>query len=856
VEDNKLLLSELYTAYFGRAPDADGLAYWENEMQTDHMDYDAIAKNWSNEQPEFIATYGTNVSHADFVTQVYKNVLGRTPDAAGLDYWVSDMENGILDTSQMVQAVVAGAKANTGSAEDAQFLNNRAQVGVSFADAGINDLNFAKEVISTVSLDTNTVKIVDSVIEIVAKGIEKAGSESAADLTAATKTLKSVQTMLKDTTDADTLSSNLSNLKTIMETTAKKVEDGTVSDVAAILKATSKVVDAATVDATYIEHPDVLAASIVDNPTTVENSATHIIDDDNDNATTNTTVYYSSPGDTTPPTVNLQYSTDNGKTYQTTADVKDSDTLKIKATFSEPIDDTSGATITIDNSILAAQAMTKVSSTVYTYDLNVPSGDISNATVTIGAAKDASGNTINTAPTHAVFNIDNTAPTANVSATTVSQNDTVSVQSSEAGKAYLVNSDVTVNGLSSVLSANDDQYNSVAIATANTPTNLSTSGLKEGTYGLYTVDNAGNLSNVSQFNVTVDTTKPTVTAQNAYPNTKTLVLTTSEAVTGTPNSSDFSVNINDKANTVTNVAVNGTSITLTLATTIQANDTVTVSYSGSAISDIPGNIMDSIDTPLNVSVESDNTAPTVTTVSSTANDASYGIGDTIPITVKFSEAVNVTGTPQLTLETGNTDRTVDYVSGSGSDTLTFNYTVQSGDTSTDLAYKSTAALSLNSGTIKDAAGNIATLTLPALDNANSLGAQKAIVVDGTVPTVVTVGGATTPSDGDKLGNNGSAFDNIVLDFSEDVKVVDGITLADHIKVVAPAGSDDQLIAFNASINDGNLVIDLDEKDTDITGVDNQSIYINFDNNTLQDNAGNMVVGIDNSTDYNLYLSVI
>ena len=73
--------------------------------------------------------------------------------------------------------------------------------------------------------------------------------------------------------------------------------------------------------------------------------------------------------------------------------------------------------------------------------------------------------------------------------------------------------------------------------------------------------------------------------------------------------------------------------------------------------------------------------------------------------------MTVTGTPQLTLETGDTDRDVDYASGSGSTTLTFTYTVQSGDTSSDLDYKATTSLGLNSGTIKDAAGNAATLTL-------------------------------------------------------------------------------------------------------------------------------------------------
>ena len=36
------------------------------------------------------------------------------------------------------------------------------------------------------------------------------------------------------------------------------------------------------------------------------------------------------------------------------------------------------------------------------------------------------------------------------------------------------------------------------------------------------------------------------------------------------------------------------------------------------------------------------------------------------------------GTPQLTLETGGSDAVVDYSSGTGSNTLTFNYTIGAG----------------------------------------------------------------------------------------------------------------------------------------------------------------------------------
>ena len=69
------------------------------------------------------------------------------------------------------------------------------------------------------------------------------------------------------------------------------------------------------------------------------------------------------------------------------------------------------------------------------------------------------------------------------------------------------------------------------------------------------------------------------------------------------------------------------------------------------------------------------------------------IGETIDITVTFDEAVVVTGTPQLTLETGGSDAVVDYSSGTGSTVLTFVYTVASGHVSSDLDYVGTSSLS-------------------------------------------------------------------------------------------------------------------------------------------------------------------
>jgi flagellar hook assembly protein FlgD len=125
--------------------------------------------------------------------------------------------------------------------------------------------------------------------------------------------------------------------------------------------------------------------------------------------------------------------------------------------------------------------------------------------------------------------------------------------------------------------------------------------------------------------------------------------------------------------------------------------------------------------------------PSVTGVDATSPDGSYYGGDSIEITVSFTEPVTVNtagGTPRLLLETGSTDRYASYSSGSGTSTLRFTYTVQKRDSSGDLDYASTNALKLNGGSIRDLASNSADLTLPAPGTPGSLGSNRDLVVVG------------------------------------------------------------------------------------------------------------------------------
>ena len=142
-----------------------------------------------------------------------------------------------------------------------------------------------------------------------------------------------------------------------------------------------------------------------------------------------------------------------------------------------------------------------------------------------------------------------------------------------------------------------------------------------------------------------------------------------------------------------------------------------------------------------INVDSSTAAPLPAT-------STYTTGANIAITVTFSSNVNVDmtgGTPTLLLETGFNDRAAIYVSGSGTTTLTFNYTVGAGDASGDLDYVSSNSLLLNGGSITGAAGD-AILTLPNPGAVNSLGANKNIVIDNQLSPAVTINQAGTQSD--------------------------------------------------------------------------------------------------------------
>lgn len=79
----------MYDTTLGRLPDRAGLAYWDRLLEDGATTLRGMADAFTG-SAEFNARYGALGDRA-FVETLYRNTLDREPDAAGVDFWVSQL---------------------------------------------------------------------------------------------------------------------------------------------------------------------------------------------------------------------------------------------------------------------------------------------------------------------------------------------------------------------------------------------------------------------------------------------------------------------------------------------------------------------------------------------------------------------------------------------------------------------------------------------------------------------------------------------------------------------------------------------------------------------------------------------
>jgi len=306
----------------------------------------------------------------------------------------------------------------------------------------------------------------------------------------------------------------------------------------------------------------------------------------------------------------------------------------------------------------------------------------------------------------------------------------------------------------------------------------------------------------------------------------TLVVTFDEPVTG------FAVGDITASNaTVSNLQTTD-HITYTALVTPTADGTVSIQVPA----DVAQNVGNNGNTASNMlSLAYDGTAPVVTAVDVPA-DGYYREGDVLTFTVYMDDDVAVhtdDGTPYLAVVIGTVTRQAGYVGGTGTDALTFSYTVQADDQDLDgIALGSD--LILNGGTIGDAAGNDVGLTL------NGGAPTDGIFVYSVRPTVTLSTDAVSPVNAPFTVT--VTFSEAVTGFSLDdmeatnavvselqttdnmsytVRVTPSIGGVVQLSVPANAGAN---VANNGNLASNTLSVTYSERITDITFEDDSFVY--------------------------------
>ncbi len=493
-----------------------------------------------------------------------------------------------------------------------------------------------------------------------------------------------------------------------------------------------------------------------------------------------------------------------------------------------------GSSLTLSNGATAAYASgsgtealtftyTVASGDASTTDLKVTgySGTIAdtagNALVAAGVTKDTGVAITTTAPT--VTSLTDVTPGGSTDLD-AGKTITFTLDTSEAVNA--VGSSLTLSNGATAAYASGSGTEALTFTYTVASGDASTTDLKVTGYSGTIADTAGNAlvaaGVTKDTGVAITTTAPTVTSlTDVTPGgstdldagkTITFTLDTSEAV----NAVGSSLTLSNGA-TAAYASGSGTEA-LTFTYTVASGDASTTDlkvtgYSGT-IADTAGNALVAAGVTKDTGVAITTTAPTVTSLTDVTPGGSTDLdaGKTITFTLDTSEAVNAVGS-SLTLSNG---ATAAYASGSGTEALTFTYTVASGDASTtDLKVTG------YSGTIADTAGNALV--------AAGVTKDTGVAITTTAPTVtsltdVTPGGSTDLDAGKTI--------TFTLDTSEAVNAVgSSLTLSNGATAAYASGSGTEALTFTYTVASG----DASTTDLKVTGY----------SGTIADTAGNALV---------------
>jgi len=117
-------IQRAYIAFFNRPTDVDGLYHWLNYVGSNQDLLDQFAQS-----EEYLSDYAGK-SDVEIIQTIYQNLFGRAPEPEGLNYWEAQMNAGWVTISNAALAILAGAQGT-----DWTTIQNKVEVAQAFTDA-------------------------------------------------------------------------------------------------------------------------------------------------------------------------------------------------------------------------------------------------------------------------------------------------------------------------------------------------------------------------------------------------------------------------------------------------------------------------------------------------------------------------------------------------------------------------------------------------------------------------------------------------------------------------------------------------------------------------------------------------
>ncbi len=148
------LAQQMYVAYYGRAGDPGGVNFWAGQFD-ESTNLDAVLSNFGNSQ-EYSDNFGS-LSHEELVSGLFQQMYNRSPDTAGLDFYVGRLQSGQATLASIAKQIADGSLDDDKSSLDnkisvANAFTTRVETeGLDYASADIDEVGLLLTAVTSVA---------------------------------------------------------------------------------------------------------------------------------------------------------------------------------------------------------------------------------------------------------------------------------------------------------------------------------------------------------------------------------------------------------------------------------------------------------------------------------------------------------------------------------------------------------------------------------------------------------------------------------------------------------------------------------------------------------------------------------